>query len=306
MQIGWIGLGHMGFPMARNALMAGHNLTLYNRTRDRTEGLRGPGAQVAGTVQEAASGNLVVTMLSDDAAIEEVVFGGVLSILRRGGTHVCMSTISVALAKRLAEAHRAAEQVYVSAPVFGRPEAAAAAKLFVVPAGPRDAVESLQPLFDAVGQRTYYFGEDPSAANAVKLSGNFLIASMIESLAEAVTLVRKHGVDPQAYLEMLTSSLFNAPVYKSYGTLIAQDRYEPAGFRMKLGLKDVRLVLAAGEAAAVPMPVASLLRDRMLSAIAMGRQDEDWSSIAHIVAESAGLGGNPEISKQHAAGGKQK
>lgn len=303
MQIGWIGLGQMGLPMARNVLKAGHKLTVYNRTRSRAEELRKLGAQIATTPREAAAGNLVVTMLSDDVATEDVIFGSVLPVLSRGATHVCMATISVALARRLTEAHHAAGQVYVSAPVFGRPEAADAAKLYVVPAGPRETVQSLQPLFDAVGQRTYYMGEDPAAANVVKLSGNFLIASMIESLAEAIALVRKHDVNLQMYLEMLTTSLFNAPVYKTYGTLIAQDRYEPVGFKMTLGLKDAGLVLAAAEAAAVPMPVASLVRDRMLSGIAMGREDADWSSIARIVAESAGL--RAEGSKQKTEGGKQ-
>lgn len=291
MQIGWIGLGQMGLQMAGNALRAGHSLTVYNRTRHRAEELEKLGAQVAGTAAEAASGDVLVTMLADDAATEDVVFGSgqVLAALRPGAIHVCMATISVALAKRLTQAHGEAGQVYVSAPVFGRPEAAAAAKLYVVPAGPRDAVEGLHLLFDAIGQRTYYMGEDPASANVVKLSGNFLIASMIESLGETFALVRKHGVNPHQYLEMITSSLFNAPVYKTYGSLIAEDKYQPVGFKMLLGLKDVRLVLAAAEAAAAPMPVASLVRDRMLSGIAQGRQDDDWASFARLVAQDAGL-----------------
>lgn len=291
MQIGWIGLGQMGLQMAGNALRAGHSLTVYNRTRRRAEELEKLGAQIAGTAAEAASGDVLVTMLADDAATEEVIFGSgqALAALRPGAIHVCMATISVALAKRLTLAHREAGQVYVSAPVFGRPEAAAAAKLYVVPAGPRDAVERLQPLFDAVGRHTYYMGEDPAAANVVKLSGNFLIASMIESLGEAFALVRKYGVNPHQYLEMITTSLFNAPVYKTYGSLIAEDNYQPVGFKMVLGLKDVRLILAAAEAAAAPMPVASLVRDRMLSGIAQGRQDDDWASFARLVAQNAGL-----------------
>jgi 3-hydroxyisobutyrate dehydrogenase-like beta-hydroxyacid dehydrogenase len=291
MQLGWIGLGQMGLPMARNAIQAGHILTVYNRTRSRAEELAREGARVTSTPAEAAESDVVVTMLADDAATEEVVFGshGVLAALRRGAVHVSMSTISVALARRMTQAHHEAGQIYISAPVFGRPEAAAARKLYVVPAGPQEVCARLQPLFDAVGQRTYYMGEDPAAANVVKLSGNFLIASVIESLAEAFALVRKYGVNPQTYLEMITTSLFDASVYKTYGRLIVEDKYEPVGFKMVLGLKDVRLVLAAAEAAAVPMPVASLVRDRMLTGIALGRQDADWASIARIAAENAGL-----------------
>lgn len=291
MQIGWIGLGQMGLPMAQNALKAGHRLTVYNRTRGKAEELGKLGAEVVSTAAEAAAGDLVVTMLSDDAATEEVVFGSgnVLAALRRGGVHVSMSTISVALAKRLTEAHRAAGQVYVSSPVFGRPEAAAGKKLYVVPAGPPDALARLQPLFDAVGQATFTMGEEPAAANVVKLSGNFLIASVIESLGEAMTLVRKYGVDPKRYLEMITSSLFNAPVYKTYGNLIASDNYQPVGFKMALGLKDARLVQSAADAVAAPMPVANVVRDRMMSGVARGRHNDDWSSFARLIAEEAGL-----------------
>lgn len=291
MQIGWIGLGNMGLPMARNAIKAGHSLIVYNRTRSRADELEKLGARVAGTVADAAANGVVVTMLSDDAAAEDVMFGDgrALAAMPPGGVHVAMSTISVALAKRLTEAHRAAGQTYVSAPVFGRPEAADARKLAVVPAGPREALDRLQPLFDAVGQGTWAMGEDPAAANVVKLSGNFLIAAMIESLGEAFALVRKYGIDPAKYHEMITSTLFSAPVYKTYGKLIASDHYEPVGFKMSLGLKDVRLVLAAAEAAAAPMPVANVARDRMLTGLAHGRANDDWASFARIVAESAGL-----------------
>lgn len=291
MQIGWIGLGQMGLPMARNAVNAGHQVTVYNRTPGKAEELRKLGAAVAAEPSGAAKGDVVVTMLSDDAATEEVVFGasGVLKALRPGGVHASMSTIGVALAQRLTETHKAAGQVYVSSPVFGRPDAAAAKKLVVVPAGPPNVLARLQPLFDAVGQATFVMGDEPAAANVVKLSGNFLIASMIESLGEAVTLARKYGVDPKSYLEMLTSTLFNAPVYKTYGGLIASDNYQPVGFKMALGLKDVRLVLAAADAVAAPMPVANIVRDRMMSGVARGRQNDDWASFARLAAEDAGL-----------------
>jgi 3-hydroxyisobutyrate dehydrogenase-like beta-hydroxyacid dehydrogenase len=291
MKTGWIGLGKMGQAMARNLLKARHEVMVYNRTRSRAEELRADGATVASSAAEAANASILVTMLSDDNALEQMILGPgkILEALARGSTHVSMSTISVALSKHLGEVHTKAGQVYVSAPVFGRPEAAAAAKLFIVAAGPSAAVRQCQPIFDALGQRTYIMGEDAPIANVIKLSGNFLIASIIESLGEAFALVRKYGVDPQQYLEFLTTSLFAAPVYKTYGTLIAQDKYEPVGFTLPLGLKDIRLTLAAGEAAAVPLPVASLIRDRMITAIAQGAQDADWASFARLAAENAGL-----------------
>jgi 3-hydroxyisobutyrate dehydrogenase-like beta-hydroxyacid dehydrogenase len=254
--------------------------------------LRAEGAKVGDSPAEvAAAAPFLVTMLADDQALEQIIFGSgkVLEALARGSTHVSMSTISVALSKRLAESHEKAGQAYVSAPVFGRPEAAAAAKLFIVVAGPGDVARQCQPLFDALGQKTYVMGEDASMANVIKLSGNFLIASVIENLGEAFALVRKYGVDPQQYLEFLTTSLFAAPVYKTYGTLIAQDKYEPVGFKLLLGLKDIRLTLAAAESMAVPLPVASLIRDRLITAMAQGWQDADWSSFARLAAENAGL-----------------
>lgn len=293
MRIGWIGLGQMGLPMAQNALAAGIEIAAYNRTPGKT-GALGKAAVVL-SAAEAAAGDIVVTMLSDDAATEDVIFGpnggsgGVLKALRPGGIHVAMSTISVALAKRLTEAHRAAGQTYVSSPVFGRPEAAAAKKLVVVPAGPSAALAQLQPLFDAIGQATFVMGEDPSAANVVKLSGNFLIASAIEAMGEAITLVRKYGVDPKQYFNLITSTLFNAPIYKTYGGLIASDNYQPVGFKMALGLKDVRLVQAAADAVTTPMPVANIVRDRMMSGVARGRKNDDWASFARMIAEEAGL-----------------
>jgi 3-hydroxyisobutyrate dehydrogenase-like beta-hydroxyacid dehydrogenase len=291
MDIGWIGLGNMGLPMARNALKAGHCLTIYNRTRARAEELEPAGAKIVDSPAEAAAGDVVVTMLSDDRAVEEVAFGpgNLLTSLPAGGIHVCASTISVELAKRLAQAHSEHRQTYISSPVFGRPEAAANKTLLAVLAGPRDAVERLRPLFDSIANAMHFVGEEPLVANVVKLSGNFLIASVIESLGEAFALVRKYGVNPTGFLELITGSLFNAPVYKVYGGLIAEGRYEPVGFRMMLGLKDARLVLAAADSAAVPMPVASLIRDRLLSGVARGMEDADWSSVARLAAESAGL-----------------
>lgn len=291
MDIGFIGLGRMGQAMARALLKAGFRLTVYNRTRACAEALRAEGATVADSPTEAGKGDLVITMLADDPAVEAVVFGehGVLGALRKGAIHAGMSTITVALSKRLTDAHQVAGQHYVAAPVFGRPDAAAAGKLFIVAAGEPDQTARCQPAFDAMGQRTFTVGPVQTSANLIKLCGNFLIASMIESLGEATTLIRKSGGDPHRFVEVMTNSLFPAPVYKTYGELIVEQKFHPAGFSMPLGLKDIRSLLAAAEAHTVPMPFGSLVRDRFMSAIARGGADLDWSGLARVAAQDAGL-----------------
>jgi len=290
MKAGFIGLGNMGLPMARNLLKAGHEVTVYNRTRERAESLRSEGATLAEQAADACGSDIVITMLADDPAVRAVVFDGqVISRLAPGAVHVSMATISVALAQELTRAHADAGNQFISAPVFGRPEAAEAAKLAVVAAGPAKMIERCQPLFDAMGQRTFIVGEEPSQANTVKLAGNFLILSVIESLGEAYALLRKSGVEPEKFLEIMTSTLFAAPVYKTYGNLIAKEQFLPAGFKLPLGLKDVSLVLAAAAEARAPMPVASLVRDHILAAIARNGEDLDWSSFSKISAENAGL-----------------
>ena len=291
MDVGFIGLGQMGRAMALNLVKAGHRVAVHNRTRAKAEALASEGAEIAGSAADAARRPVLITMLADDHAVEAVLFGEdkAFSALGRGAVHISMSTISVALSERLTEAHRKAGHAFVAAPVFGRPEAAAAAKLFIVAGGPEHALAKCQPLFDAIGQRTFVIGDHPPAANLVKLSGNFLLAAMIESLGEAVALVRKGGVDPHRYIEILTNTLFSAPAYKTYGTIIANEQYEPAGFKMTLGLKDIRLALAAADTLAAPMPVASLVHDHFLSGVAQGAGDSDWSALARLAARNAGL-----------------
>ena len=292
MKVAFVGLGAMGLEMARNLSKAGFQLTVYNRTRGRAEELRSAGTKVAETPEQAASGvDVLITMLADDHALEESVLGGgkAIQALPTGAVHVSMSTISVALSRRLAAAHREKQQHYVAAPVFGRPEAAVAAKLFIVAAGPRQQIERCQPLFDAMGQKTFLAGDDAPAANVIKLLGNFLISSVLESLSEAFALARKSGIDVNNFLEILTGTLFNAPIYRTYGGLIASEKFEPAGFKLLLGLKDSRLVLAAAEEASVPMPIASLVRDHFLTAIAQGMGEIDWSAISRVSARNAGL-----------------
>lgn len=290
MKVGFIGLGNMGSGMAAQLLDAGHEVTVYNRSPEKAKPLQEKGGQVAADIAEACKGDVVITMLADDAAVESTVFSesGVLVSLKAVATHVSMSTISVSLSDRLAAAHEEVGQHYVSAPVFGRPEAAAAGKLFIVAAGAADTIAACQPLFDAMGQRIFEFGDQPSIANLVKLSGNFLIATVIESLGEAMALVGKAGVDRHQYLDLLTSTLFAAPVYKTYGGLIADENFEPAGFAAPLGLKDVRLTLAAAERLRVPLPIASLLRDRFITLLAQGGEKLDWSAISMLAARDAG------------------
>jgi 3-hydroxyisobutyrate dehydrogenase-like beta-hydroxyacid dehydrogenase len=231
-------------------------------------------------------------MLADDGALEAVVYGnsGVLAHLRRGAIHVSSSTISIDLSERLTRDHAAAGQGYVAAPVFGRPEVAAAGELSVIAAGDTAAMAKAAPLLDAIGKRTFVVSETPKAANLVKLSGNFLIASVIESLGEAMALVAKEGIDRGQYLDILTSTLFGAPIYKTYGKLIAEGTVEPAGFAAELGYKDIRLVLAAAGDLRVPMPLASLLRDRFLTLLAQGGEHLDWSAIGQLPLRDSGGG----------------
>ena len=253
MDVGFIGLGAMGSGMAGKLLEAGHSVTVYNRSSAKAELFAARGAKVASSIAETCRGDAVFTMLADDNAVHEVVFGarGVLPSLPSGKIHISSSTISVALSERMAAEHAERDQRYLAAPVFGRPDAAAAGKLFVVAAGASDALNDVSPLLQAISQRTFTISDKPQAAHLVKLSGN-------------------------------------APVYKTYGELLAQGKFEPAGFAAPLGLKDLKLVLAAGEMLQVPLPVASLLRDRFLRLLAEGGEKLDWAAIGNLAAKDAG------------------
>jgi 3-hydroxyisobutyrate dehydrogenase-like beta-hydroxyacid dehydrogenase len=289
--VGFIGLGNMGRGIASRLLAAGHDVVVWNRSRPPVDDLVAKGARAGAGPAEAARAPVLHSMLADDAAMADVLrAGGVLEALPAGSVHVNHATISVALAKELAALHRARGIGYVAAPVFGRPEAAAAGKLHVLAAGAPADVERVRPLLDAIGQSVWLLGDAPERANVVKIAGNFMISSAIETLGEATALARAHGVSAKDLVDVMTGTLFAAPVYKTYGAMIAERRYEPAGFAMTLGLKDTRLTLAAADDAHVPMPMASLIRDAFLDALAHGDAERDWSGLAEVTARRANLG----------------
>lgn len=290
--VGFIGLGNMGLPIAQNILRAGFRLKIFNRTASKANALVSHGAKLAPMSADVADrGGIVVTMLSDDSALEEICLDkdSFVERLGSGGIHISMSTIAPATVRRLAKQHAELNVTYLAAPVFGRPEAAASGQLAVCVSGPTAAKKRVAPILAKISRATFDFGEEVGAANVIKLCGNFLLAAAIEALAEAFTLAEKNGIPRSAAFETLTEILFPTPVYQSYGKRIAEQSYEPAGFRLALGLKDINLVLRTAEETPTPMPMASLLRDRWLAGMAKGRENLDWSAAALGVAEDAGV-----------------
>lgn len=290
MKVGFIGLGRMGQAIAGNILAAGHELVVYNRTRSKADELESNGAKVADSPAGACEGReAVFTMLADDSALREIVNGGILESMPKGGIHVPMGTHSVNVLSEIEELHKQAGQVLVAMPVLGRPDAAAAGQLGLVPAGPADAIEKLAPIFEATGKRTFNAGPNPAGAAAVKLAHNMVLGCAIEAMGEGLALTRKFGVEPQTFHEVLTEGLFAAPAYKVYGGIMVNQSYDNVGFTTTLGLKDTNLMLAAGEAASVPLPSMNVYRDRLLTAIAHGNGDKDWAVIAREQAQLSGL-----------------
>lgn len=289
--IGFIGLGNMGSAITSNLLKDGYDLTVYNRTRSKAEALAAEGAHVANSPSEAVTpGSIVVTMVANDQALEEIVMSpGFLERLGPNGIHLSMSTVSPETSRKLAKVHAEHGSAYVAAPVFGRPEAAANRQLWICVSGPLAAKEHLQPVLKALGQGTFDFGDDPGAANIVKLCGNFMIASAMEAMAEAFTLAEKSGLNRSTVFDMLTRTIFTAPIYRNYGKLIAEKHHTPVGFRQRLGLKDINLIKDVAEQVTMPMPLANLLHDRLLAGVAKGRGDMDWSALELDVLENAGL-----------------
>ena len=291
MKVGFIGLGHMGTAMAGRLIQAGHEVTVYNRTLSKAQSLIGQGARLAAHVADACKGDVVITMLADDDAVEAVVFGetGVLPSLNERTIHVSMSTTGLALSKKLADAHTTARRRFLAAPVFGRPDVAAQGKLFIVTAGKPDDIEACVSLFSAMGQKTIRIGDLPQTANLVKLSGNFITASVLEAMSEAMALIRKAGIDPHRYFDLLTSTIFTCPAFTNYGGQIANGKPEAGGFAASLGEKDIRLALAAAQTLRVPMPLASVVHDRLQTLIARGGEQVDWSALGLLAANDAGL-----------------
>lgn len=289
MRIAFLGLGRMGAPMAANLAVSGHEVTVWNRTRRKAEAI--DGAAVADSPAAAAHGaDVVMTMLADDEAVEQVVFGeaGAIDGMAEDAVHASMSTISPELSRVLAAAHEERGQRYVAAPVFGRPDMAGDAKLRVVAAGAPEAIEACRPAFELVAQAVIEVGAEPERANVFKLAGNFMLASAIESMAEAYAFVRAHGIDVERFHETMADGLFGSPIYRNYGRLVVEGRYEPAGFALEHGLKDVRYALRAADDALVPMPFAGVLRDRLLSAVARGWGDSDWAALGRVARHDAG------------------
>jgi 3-hydroxyisobutyrate dehydrogenase-like beta-hydroxyacid dehydrogenase len=295
-EIGFIGLGSMGAPIAANLAAAGYKLRVYNRTASKADALVAAGAiRVERPGDAALAGGVAITMLADDAAVESVTLGagGLAERLGPGGIHISMSTVAPATTRRLAERHAAAGNSIIATPVFGRPDAAKAKRLWVLESGPVAQKTAIRPLLEAIGQGIFDFGEEPGAANVAKLVGNFLIAANLEAMSEAFAMAEKQGVERTAVADMLAKTLFACPIYQGYGKAIAEKRFTPVGFRMPLGLKDVELALKTAAEVTMGLPIASLVRDRFLASLAKGRAEMDWSAIALSVLDDAGLKHQP-------------
>lgn len=291
-RIAFIGLGRMGQPIARRLLGAGHDVAVFNRTPGKTDDLVAAGARRADTLAQACAGaSVAFTMLADDAALCGVALDarGLVASLEPGAIHVAMGTHGVDAIRRVALAHDGAAQHLVAAPVLGRPDVAAAGQLGIVVAGPAPAVARCTPLLEAIGRRLFDAGADPGGAEALKLANNFVLGCAIEAMSEAFSLVRRHGVAPAILHDVLTEGMFGCTAYKTYALLIADAGWDRGGFSTRLALKDVRLTLAAGAEAGVPLPSGQLLRERLEGAIAHGDGDRDWSVLAREQARASSL-----------------
>jgi len=288
MQIAFVGLGNMGQAMATHLLKSGHPLRVWNRSPGPVQALVEKGAQAADDLQHAFSADIVFSMLADDHALRELLLeSNLLESLKGPLVHVNMATISVALADELSALHTAHGLAYIAAPVLGRPDVAANAALNILAAGPATAIERVQPLFELIGKRTWPLGEPASRANALKLAVNFMLVSAIESMAEAAVLTQAHGIEAATLIDLISNSVFPGPVYQGYGTLIAENRYEPAAFKASLGLKDVNLALAAAAAVQVPLPMAELVREHLRDAVAHGEGDMDLAVLGQVALRRA-------------------
>jgi len=302
-EIGFVGLGHMGTAMAANLAAAGHRVIAYVRRPDQMDKLVALGLKPTTEITDLFDREVVISMLPDDTAVRDVVLGredlgiaGLASGLKRGAIHLSMSTISTSTASHLAREHARHGQGYVAAPVFGNPDAAKARQLFVLAAGALADVERCQPLFDILGQKTFVIGTEPGHANLIKLLGNMMTATTLEMLGEVVAVARKRGLDPKPFIDIMTSTMFGGRVHKIYGDKIVRQSYAP-GFVMPLVLKDVRLALAEAENAGAPMPSVNVVRDRLITGIARGYGDLDWTALGLVAAEEAGLKVAPQVAR---------
>jgi 3-hydroxyisobutyrate dehydrogenase-like beta-hydroxyacid dehydrogenase len=300
-EIGFVGLGHMGTAMAANLAAAGHRVTAYVRRPDQMEKLVALGLKPTMEITKLFDCEIVISMLPDDTAVRDVVLGreclginGLAAGLKRGAIHLSMSTIGTSTASDLAREHARHCQGYVAAPVFGNPDAAKARQLFIVAAGAQADVERCQPIFDSLGQKTFVIGADPGHANLIKLLGNMMTATTLEMLGEVVAVALKRGLDPKPFIDIMTSTMFGGRVHKIYGDKIVRQSYAP-GFVMPLVLKDVRLALAEAENAGAPMPSVNVVRDRLITGIARGYADLDWTALGLVAAEEAGLNVAPLV-----------
>lgn len=290
MKIGFMGLGLMGRGMAGRLLEGGHELIVHNRTASAAEALGARGARIAATPLELLDADVVISMLADDGAVESMCIGsGFAAAMKAGSLHVNMATVSLRMAKRLTQMHRAAGSEYVAAPVFGRPAAAEKGQLDIIAGGTSAALKSCEPLFALMGKHVFIAGEDPAAANVVKIARNYMLAAAVESMSEAFALVRKSGVDAKAFYELVTTTSFSGTSYRNYGKLMVERTFDNASFTLKLGLKDVELALAAGGDTQVPLPMAGVIREQHIGALNRGLGDKDWASMADYIAERAGL-----------------
>ncbi|WP_311379510.1 NAD(P)-dependent oxidoreductase [Bacillus sp. ISL-26] len=285
MNIGMVGLGNMGRPIAENVMKAGYKLTVYNRTKEKAAELLEKGADYAETPRKAAErADIVLSMLADDDAVTDVTFGadGIIAGLSENGIHISMSTISAALSEQLSAAHSSRGQSFIAAPVLGRPNAAEKAELRIITAGPKEAKKTAEPLLKSLGQQIFDAGEESKTANAAKISINFLLISMLEALSESFLLAEQYGLEQKHFLE-IANSLFRSPVYENYGTIMAEQTFEPAGFKMKLGLKDTNLALAAADKVSLHLPLAELAKSHFEHGIENGLGELDWAALIKCV-----------------------
>ena len=291
MRIGFVGIGAMGYPMAKNLIDAGFDVTIWNRTEEKCQPLDAAGAKQAASPADCARADVLITMLADDAALDAVLQEyDLIDAMAAETVHVNMATVSTATGADMAERHAAAGKAYVAAPVLGRPDLAAAAKLNIVAAGPADAIEKARPALETLGARVWPCGEEPVRANAIKLATNTMLVSAVESMAEATSMTAAHGIEPGDFLEIITNSIFSCPAYLGYAPAIEKREYDnPQGFKLKLGAKDIDLALTAAHASNVPMPMSATARERLAEAMAAGDGDKDLSALAETARRRANL-----------------